>query len=296
MQVKAGKGQVGVTKAHFCPSPTGFCRTHTCETKQVNDSACHANPTGSCNLQLPWTPREALNCLNIGFSCHFRCCRVSGIIFSCGFWQVWMSHGSLGLLYQLCVGGLATLEHLKCSEQTVFWQWAPAPCVASHGKHVFSLAQESPSVKRPEWGKISPESGLLLQLWQGFCALYFSTTPFAVHVLGWSQHQGKGLPWNWLLCRAGFTSTVRLATLLLISYSIRQKHTLCLLWSGSAAWDIYSLGANQHVPPGTAEGCGPQYMGLLGATLRRRGCHECCTPACSTRRTAPHQINLLSWK
>lgn len=46
---------------------------HIYKTKHVSDSAFHVNPAGSCNLQLPSTPREALNCLNIGFSCHFRC-------------------------------------------------------------------------------------------------------------------------------------------------------------------------------------------------------------------------------
>lgn len=188
-----------------------------CKTKHVNDRACHTNPARSWSLQLPWAPREALNCLNIGFSCHFRCCRVSGMTFSCGFRRVWISHGSLSPLYQLCVGGLATLEHLKCSEQTVFWQWAPAPCVASYGKHVFSLSPESPSVKRPEWGKISSESGLLLQLWQTF-ALNFSRTPFAVRVLGWPQHQDRGLPWNCSLSRALFTSTVKPFS----SYSVKQ--------------------------------------------------------------------------
>lgn len=53
---------------------------------------------------------------------------------------------------------------------------------------------------------------------------------------------------------------------------------------------------HRRVLPATAEGCGPQYMGLSGALLGRRGCHKCCTPPCSTRRTAPHWINLLSWK
>lgn len=190
MQVKAEKGQVGVTKGHFCASPTGFCHAPICKTEHVNDSACRANPAGSCGLQLPWTPGEALNCLNIGFSCHFRCCRVSGMALSCGFRRVWISHWSPSPFYQLCVGGSATLEHLKCSEQTIFWQWVgPHPCVASCGKHAFSLSQESPSVKRPEWGKISPESGLLLQLRRRFCALYFSRHPLLY--MSWGGHNTR---------------------------------------------------------------------------------------------------------
>lgn len=162
------------------------------------------------------------------------------------------------------------LSYFRASE--MFWTdciLAMGPCVASYGKHIFSLSQESPSVKRPEWGKISPESGLILQLWQRFCALYFSMTHFAAHVLGWPEHQGKGLPWNCLLCRAVFTSTVKP----FISYSIRQNHALCLLWvevqpRTSIPWELM----HPHILPGTAEGCAPQDVGLSGAPLMRRGC------------------------
>lgn len=124
-----------------------FFATHTCKTNHVNDSACHANPAGSCWLQLLWPPREALNCLNIGFSYHFRCCRVSGMIFSCGFRWLWISHGSPSPLYQLCVGGLATSELLKCSEQTVFWQWAP---VLQAMENTFFHFHKNPQVRKDQ--------------------------------------------------------------------------------------------------------------------------------------------------
>lgn len=134
-----------------------------------------SSPAGSCSPQPPWTPTEAFDCLSTGLSQHLRCCGVSAMTSGCGLRRFWVSQGSPSSLYQLCVGGLATLEHLKC----------PAPCNARYRKQVFSLSGESPRERRLEWGKLSPEAGLFLRLWQ-LGALHFSKTSFLY--VSWGGH------------------------------------------------------------------------------------------------------------
>lgn len=145
---------------------TGKHETHTPARQNTRIAVVvTCSPAESCSFQLSWTLRKALNYLNIDLWCHLGRCRVSGMTSSCGFRRVGVSHGLLlKSSPQLCVSGLATLENFKCLERPIFWKQAPAPCVASYGKYIFSASGESPSVRRLERGKISSEAGLLLQL------------------------------------------------------------------------------------------------------------------------------------
>lgn len=83
--------------------------------------------------------------------------------------------------------------------------------------------------------------------------------------MSWGGHNTRVKPFHEIAYCPGLASTAKIFT----SYSIRQKHALCLLWAGSAAWDIYSLGTNASTCP--AWDCGGVWSTVHGATRGSSG-------------------------